>query len=94
MILQNEEVFVRLKSTDGHGMHNVLKHWQSLIDYINNLATPYTSNSIHGFIPPFAPTSIFIDSDPLLIGPIVNSGPSSTSTLTLANKGKMIHLQQ
>jgi len=26
VVLQNEEVLVHLKSTNGHGMHNVLKH--------------------------------------------------------------------
>jgi hypothetical protein len=26
MVLQNEKVLVRFKSTDGYAMHNVLKH--------------------------------------------------------------------
>jgi hypothetical protein len=34
VVLYNEEVLVHLKSTNGHAMHNVLKHKQSLIDVI------------------------------------------------------------
>jgi hypothetical protein len=48
VVLQNEEMLVCLKSTNGHAMHNVLKCRQSLINGINSLTTPFTSNFILG----------------------------------------------
>ncbi len=82
-------MLVRLKSTYGHAMHNVLKRRQSLINGTNNPTTPSTSNYIPGSILPYAPTSIFMDSNPPLVGLVVNSGPSSTSIPTPTNKGRM-----
>jgi hypothetical protein len=59
MLLQNEKMLVCLKSTDGHGMCNVLKHRKNFINHINNLATPSTSNSIIGSTLPFKPFIYF-----------------------------------
>jgi len=92
VVLHNKKMLVQFKSTYGHAMCNVLKHKQSFIDGTNNLTTPSISNFIPGSTPPFAPTSISMDSDPLLIGPVVSSGPSSTSIPTPTIKRRTIHL--
>ncbi len=89
MFLQNKKMLLHLKSIDGHAMHNVLKCRQSLIDGTNSLATPFTSNFILGICSSISPTSISMDLDPPLVGHVVNSSPSSTSTPFLANKGKI-----
>jgi hypothetical protein len=87
MVLYNEEVLVHLKSTNGHAMHNVFKHQQSLIDVISSPTTPYTPRSILGFIHAYAPTFISMNSDLPSTRHVINSSPSSTSIPI--NKGKM-----
>jgi hypothetical protein len=87
VVLYNEEILVHLKSTNGHAMHNVLKHRQSLIDNINSPTIPYTPRFILGFIHASAPTFIFMDDNFPSTTHAINSSLSSTSIPT--NKGKM-----
>jgi hypothetical protein len=86
VVLQNEEVLVSLKSIDGHAMRNVLKRRQSL--GINSPTTLFTSNFIPRYALPSIPTSISMDTYLPLVGFVVDSSPSSTSTLAPTNKGR------
>lgn len=82
MVLQSEEVLMRLKSTDGHASSNVLKRRQSLIEGMalsSPTSTPQsTSTPMHTSTTTFAPT-------PSSIPAVVGQTPTSTSTLSGGN---------